>query len=125
MPLPRSVALFNKRYANRLVRPIARIVPFLAVIHHVGRLSGREYAIPVNIFRDGNDIIVPLTYSSDTDWVKNVLAAEWCEIETGRKRMRTQRVRLETDHDKRWAPGVIKVFLNRLGVHEIMRFSVA
>ncbi len=125
MPLPRTVARLNKRFLNRVIRPVARLLPFLAVVHHVGRVSGRAYAVPVNIFRDGDDIIVPLTYSSESDWVKNVLAAGWCELETRGQRIRMTRVVLETDREKRWAPGVIRFFLGRIGVHEVMRLREA
>jgi deazaflavin-dependent oxidoreductase (nitroreductase family) len=123
MPLPRSVARFNKRVPNHVVRPIARRLPFLAIVHHRGRATGRAYSVPVNIFRDGDDIIVPLTYSSEADWVKNVLAAGWCEIETGGRRVRIDRVRLETDREKLWAPDVVRFFLGRLGVHEVLRLG--
>lgn len=69
MPLPRVVARSNKRFANHLTRPLARRLPYLAVVHHVGRRSGRHYATPVNVFQDGEDIVVPLPYGSVSDWV--------------------------------------------------------
>jgi deazaflavin-dependent oxidoreductase (nitroreductase family) len=123
MPLPRSVARANKRYLNHVVRPVARFLPFLAVVHHVGRVSGREYAIPVNVFRSGDDLIVPITYSSQADWVRNVLASGWCEVEHRGRRARVAQVRLEVDREKPWAPKAIRMFLSRLGVHEILRLS--
>jgi deazaflavin-dependent oxidoreductase (nitroreductase family) len=121
MPLPRSVDRANKRFLNHLVRPLSRYLPILAVVHHIGRRSGREYAIPVNVFRDGEDIIVPLTYGSGSDWVRNVLTAGHCELEHRGRRWRMGSVQLEIDREKRWAPWFIRAALDRIGVHEVMR----
>lgn len=73
MPLPRVVARFNKRVTNRFLEPIARRSPGFAVVHHVGRTSGRDYTTPVNLFALGDDVIVSLTYGPGADWVQNVL----------------------------------------------------
>lgn len=73
MPLPRGVARFNKRVTNRFLEPIARRASGFAVVHHVGRQSGRAYTTPVNLFALGDDAIVALTYGPDADWVQNVL----------------------------------------------------
>ena len=59
---------------NKVVGPIAKVVPFLAVIHHVGRISGRDYTTPVNAFPYQDRYIIALTYGRDADWAKNVLA---------------------------------------------------
>lgn len=125
MPLPRVVARSNKRFANRLIKPLARRLPFLAVVHHVGRRSGRHYAIPVNVFHDGNDIVVPLTYGSGSDWVRNVLAAGECELEHRGRRRRMVDVRLEIDREKPWAPWVIRRMLGALDVQEVVRMREA
>jgi hypothetical protein len=46
------------------------------------RSSGRLYRTPVNVFRRGDTFLFFLTYGSDVQWVKNVLAAGDCTIET-------------------------------------------
>ncbi len=125
MPLPRAIARSNKRFANRLVRPIARRLPFLAVVHHVGRRSGRHYAVPVNVFRDGADIVVPLTYGPGSDWVRNVLAVGECELEHQGRHMRMVDVRMETDRGKPWAPWLIRRILGALDVHLVVRMRKA
>jgi hypothetical protein len=38
-------------------------------------MSGRTYSTPINVFRRGDDYYLFLTYGSDLQWVKNVLAA--------------------------------------------------
>lgn len=77
MPLPRAVALLNKRYTNRFLEPIVRRTPGFAVVHHVGRVSGRSYRTPLYAFAaSGEAYVISLTYGPSADWVKNVLAGE-------------------------------------------------
>lgn len=46
-----------------------------AVIHHVGRRSGIPYATPVVAHQVDHDVIIPLPYGTDVDWLRNLLAA--------------------------------------------------
>jgi deazaflavin-dependent oxidoreductase (nitroreductase family) len=82
MPIPRTVARWNKVGLNRLTRQLAPQVPGLGVVIHRGRRSGREYRTPVNVFRDNGKVRIALTYGADSDWVKNVLAAGGCRLHT-------------------------------------------
>jgi hypothetical protein len=50
---------------------------------HRGCKTGRTYRTPINVFRRGNDYFFFLTYGSDVQWVKNILATGSCSIETG------------------------------------------
>lgn len=58
----------------------ARVPPF-AVIHHVGRTSGKAYRTPVMAFAarpDGSAetlVVSPLPWGSDVDWCRNIRAA--------------------------------------------------
>lgn len=74
MPLPRWVARLNRRFVNRLMRPLAQHPPF-ALLTHVGRRSGRSYRITINVFPRPGGFVFSLTYGAGTDWVKNLLAA--------------------------------------------------
>ncbi len=72
---------FNKRTLNPAVlnfagRPRA---PY-AVVHHVGRRSGRTYATPVSARPTPEGFVIPLPYGSNVDWCRNVLAAGHCTI---------------------------------------------
>jgi deazaflavin-dependent oxidoreductase (nitroreductase family) len=49
---------------------------------HVGRASGRVYHTPINVFRRGDHYLFALTYGSNVDWVKNVVAAGGCDMQT-------------------------------------------
>ena len=72
MPLPRSLARFNKHVTNKVLGRLAGWPPFAAIVHS-GRTSGREYRTPVNAFPCGDAFLIPLNYGSNSDWVRNVL----------------------------------------------------
>ncbi len=75
MPLPRAVAVLNKRFTNRFIEPIVSRSDDFARIHHVGRRSGRKFTTPVKMFFVDGDGIVALTYGPGADWVQNVIAS--------------------------------------------------
>ena len=83
MPLPRTLARFNKRVTNRFVLLFAGWIPPLATVIHRGRASGRRYRTPVLAFQTPNGFVVPLTYGRDVDWAKNLSAAGCGTIERG------------------------------------------
>src|SRR6187200_537921 len=101
MPLPKRLARFNLHVTNRVLGPVARQLPGFAVVSHVGRRSGRVYRTPVNLFRDSDRYAIALTYGSDSQWVRNVLAAGAVDIETRGRRVRL--VAPEIVHDARRA----------------------
>ena len=88
MPIPKSVARFNRVGLNRLTRHIAPRAPGFGLVMHRGRRSGRTYETPVNVFPTQSGVRIALTYGPDTDWVKNVVAANGCQLRT-RGRTRT------------------------------------
>jgi deazaflavin-dependent oxidoreductase (nitroreductase family) len=88
VPIPMGVARFNRRVTNRVAAPLLRRLPGFAVVHHVGRRSGRAYRTPVNLFPDDGGYVIALTYGPGTDWLKNVLAAGGCELEVRGRRVR-------------------------------------
>ena len=82
MPIPRIVGQWNKAGLNRVTRHMAPWMPGFGVVIHHGRRSGREYQTPVNVFATEDGYVLALTYGTDTDWVKNVLAADGCQLRT-------------------------------------------
>jgi deazaflavin-dependent oxidoreductase (nitroreductase family) len=46
-----------------------------AIVHHVGRRSGKPYATPVIAHRSHQGIVIPLPYGTEIDWLRNLLAA--------------------------------------------------
>ena len=86
MPLPRSLAEFNRRFTNKVSRHVAGWMPGFGIVVHTGRRSGRTYETPVNVFRSGDGgFVFALTYGR-ADWVKNVMAAGSAELRTSRER---------------------------------------
>ena len=70
------------RYLNPFTRQFAGWAPGFGIVTHRGRRTGREYRTPLNLFRRGDAYVFFLTYGSDVDWVKNVLAAGRCTLRT-------------------------------------------
>lgn len=123
MPAPRSIARFNRRFTNQLFLRVAGYLPGFAIVSHVGRKSGRAYRTPVNAFRADGGYIIALTYGSESDWVKNVLAAGSCDLKTRRRWVHLSDPRIETDENKGWAPLPVKFILDRIDAPQCMRLS--
>jgi deazaflavin-dependent oxidoreductase (nitroreductase family) len=120
MPLPKTLARFNRRVTNHLAGPLARYVPWFGVVIHRGRRSGREYRTPVNVFRIPGWYVIALTYGPDSEWTKNVLEAGWCSLETRGRRMRLISPRLVTDENRRVVPAPVRPALRALGVAQFL-----
>ena len=48
---------------------------YATLVQHVGRKSGRVYETPVRATTSDNGFVITLPYGTDSDWVKNVMAA--------------------------------------------------
>jgi deazaflavin-dependent oxidoreductase (nitroreductase family) len=73
---------FNKKVQNPLTMRVAgKKNRDLAVLHHTGRRSGREYVVPVLAHRIGQSFLIPLSYGTNVDWLRNVLASGGCAID--------------------------------------------
>jgi deazaflavin-dependent oxidoreductase (nitroreductase family) len=57
-----------------------RHVPMAAQVRHVGRKSGRPYVTPVGARLAGDTFVIPLTFGNQSDWSRNVRAADGCVI---------------------------------------------
>ena len=124
MPIPRGIARFNRRVTNRVTRHIVGWLPGFALLFHTGRRSGKTYRTPVNVFRDGDGYRIAFTYGADSDWIRNVMAAGGCTIETRRKRIALTQPRIVRDPSRRWAPPVVRQVLGVIGAFEYMQLTV-
>ena len=113
---------YVNRYLNPVTRPLARRLPSFAILTHRGRTSGRTYRTPINVFRRGDTYIFLLTYGSDVQWVKNVLASGSCSIETRGRVIELVEPELITDPELRPAPPLAR-FIERhvAGVTQYVR----
>ena len=114
------------RYVDPVLRPLARRLPAFGIVTHRGRKTGRVYHTPVNAFRRGETYLFFLTYGSDVQWVKNILAAGTCSIETRGRVVRLTDPELVTDPELRPAPAVVRLIERRLaGVTQYLRMREA
>lgn len=74
--LPDRVRYVNKYVTNRLLRGFVSLSlgPF-AVIHHVGRRSGKPYETTIWVWSMGEGFVIALTYGPKVDWYRNMQAA--------------------------------------------------
>jgi hypothetical protein len=81
------------------------------------------YRTPVNVFRVPNGFIVALTYSSQSEWVKNVLAAGSCELKTVGRKYRLVAPKVVRDTTRRRFPIPVRLILMLVGADEYMELS--
>jgi deazaflavin-dependent oxidoreductase (nitroreductase family) len=125
MPIPRIVGQWNKVGLNRVTKRIAPWMPGLGVVVHRGRRSGRVYQTPVNVFASGDGYVFALTYGPDTDWVKNVLAADGCELRTRGRTIRLTAPRLFHDKARRDIRPLERQVLRVIGVADFLSAKTA
>jgi deazaflavin-dependent oxidoreductase (nitroreductase family) len=125
MPLPKSLARFNKVATNRVLGPFARHLPGFAVVSHVGRRSGTHHRTPVNLFRHGDRYVIALTYGADSQWVRNVMAAGGTEVETRGRTIRLVEPELRRDPTRSLVPPPVRMVLRAVDVDEFMLLTPA
>jgi deazaflavin-dependent oxidoreductase (nitroreductase family) len=112
------------RYVNPITRPLAKKLPNFGILTHRGRNTGRTYRTPINVFRRGREYFFFLTYGSDVQWVKNVIATGSCSIETRGRVVELVEPELITDPELRPAPPLVRFVERRIaGVTQYLRMS--
>jgi deazaflavin-dependent oxidoreductase (nitroreductase family) len=124
MPLPRSIAHANRRVTNRLLGGLAQRLPGFGVVVHTGRKSRRQYRTPVNVFRRGDRYIIALTYGSNADWVRNVLADSGCALETRGRTLYLSRPRLFHDESRHAVPAPVRLILGIVNVYDFLELTL-
>jgi hypothetical protein len=72
------------------------------------------------VFRHGQDYVFALTYGAAVQWVKNVVAAGGCEMETRGRMVRLFEPRLIVDPEARLMPQPLRFFLRLMRVTEFL-----
>src|ERR1700754_3228005 len=93
MPVPRSFRKVGLR-VNPFIVPLARRVPPLALVHHVGRRTGRAYQTPVMAFRAPEGWVVALFYGADVQWLRNARRPGEVALTCAGRRHQVSEVRL-------------------------------
>jgi deazaflavin-dependent oxidoreductase (nitroreductase family) len=125
VPTPRWVARANKIGLNKLTKFIAPWAPGWAVVIHRGRKSGHVFRTPLWAFRRGDEYVIALTYGSTADWVRNVLAAGGCELESRRRRYELGSPQVYRDENATDMPRLIRFMFGRvLKAPEFLRLDI-
>lgn len=117
----RWVAAFNRLFLNRITSLFAAQLPGFGILTHVGRRSGRVYRTPVNVFREPEGFLIALTYGRDSEWVRNVLAAGGCQLETRGVRYQLSAPTIVYDPARRRFPLVVRMILGVIGANDFMQ----
>ena len=120
----RWLAKINIAFTNRITGLFAGWLPRFGILTRVGRKSGKVYRTPINVFRASNGFIIALTYSSQSEWVKNVFAAGGCEIKTGGKKYQLSAPKVVRDPTRRRFPIPVRAVLRIVGADEYMELSI-
>jgi deazaflavin-dependent oxidoreductase (nitroreductase family) len=121
----RWLAKINIAFTNRITSLFAGWLPGFGILTHVGRKSGKCYQTPVNVFQARNGFIIALTYSSQSEWVKNVLAAGGCELKIRGKKYHLSAPKVVRDATRRLFPIPVRIVLRLVGADEYMELSKA
>lgn len=119
----RWLAKFNILVTNRITGLFAGWLPGFGILTHMGRKSGKVYRTPINVFRAPNGFIIALTYSSKSEWVKNVLAAGGCELKTVGRKYQLSSPRVIHDRSRQRFPIPVRLVLTLVGADEYMKLA--
>src|SRR6266498_69359 len=125
--LRNSLLIFLKYTLNPLTRRLARssFGPF-TLVRHIGRRSGKLYETPIIVSPVEDGFVIVLTYGSDVDWHKNVLAAGGCMIVWHGKEYVINKIEpLDADTGRSAFPSLQRLLLRilRRKHFEIMKFQ--
>ena len=116
---------FLRPFTTRVINPVTRLIagrlPWFGILSYTGRKSGRQYRTPINVFRHGDRYVFALTYGSEVQWVKNVLAAGGCEIRTRGRDIRLVDPELFVDSTRQLMPLPVRVILRLNRVSDFLR----
>jgi len=121
----RWVAAFNLAVTNRITSRFADRLPGFGILTHVGRKSGKVYRTPVNVFRAPEGFLGALTYGRESEWVKNVLAAGGCELETRGVRYLLFAPTIVRDPSRRRFPFPVRMILGLIGANDYFQLTIS
>lgn len=122
MPMPGPLTGLP-RYLNPVLRPLARRLPPLAVLHHRGRRSGRSYETPVQAYRTPQGFVVGLAYDKDAAWALNLLAAHGGEMTRAGRHYRLTNPRRSGPEARELLPGWAALMMRSIDVEDFLEFD--
>jgi deazaflavin-dependent oxidoreductase (nitroreductase family) len=121
----RWVAAFNLVLTNRITSRSAARLPGFGILTHVGRKSGKVYRTPVNVFRVPEGFLIALTYGRESEWVRNVIAAGRCKLETRGVQYQLSAPTIVHDPTRRRFPLLVRAILWIIGANDFMQLSTS
>jgi deazaflavin-dependent oxidoreductase (nitroreductase family) len=121
----RWVAAFNLAVTNRITSRFAGRLPGFGILTHVGRKSGRVYGTPVNVFPAPEGFLIALTYGRECEWVRNVIAAGGCKLETRGVQYQLSSPTIVHDPIRRRFPFPVRIVLRLIGADDFMQLSTS
>jgi deazaflavin-dependent oxidoreductase (nitroreductase family) len=121
----RWVAAFNLAVTNRITSRFAARLPGFGILTHVGRKSGWVYRTPVNVFRAPEEFLIALTYGRESEWVRNVIAAGGCKLETRGVQYQLSAPTIVHDPTRRRFPIPVRIVLRLIGADDFMQLSTS
>jgi deazaflavin-dependent oxidoreductase (nitroreductase family) len=116
---------FTTRLFNPLSRRFAGWLPWFGILSYAGRKSGRRYRTPMNVFRRGDHYVFALTYGSEVQWVKNVLAAGEVGLRTRGRDVHLVEPELFVDPTRHLMPWIVRIVLGLTDTNEFLRMRIA
>ena len=121
VPLPHWLARVNVRFSNRFMRPIAARLPWFCVLEHVGRTSGTVRRTALMAFhRKPDRWVIALTYGREVQWLRNVLAAGGCRLQSRGSWVAVGEPRRFSDASRSSVPWIVRPMLAILRVTEFV-----
>jgi deazaflavin-dependent oxidoreductase (nitroreductase family) len=121
----RWIRPFTTHVFNRFSRLFAGRLPGFAILINKGRRSGKTYETPINVFRHGDHYVFALTYGSDVQWLKNVLAAGRVTMISRGRRIELVEPELIVDPTRKLVPAPVRIMLRFDRVTEFLRMRAA
>jgi deazaflavin-dependent oxidoreductase (nitroreductase family) len=120
----RWLAKINIIVTNRITSLFAGWLPGFGILTHVGRKSSRVYRTPVNVFRAPEGFLIALTYGRESEWVRNVISAGTCQLETRGVQCQVSSPTIVHDPTRRRFPIPVRIVLRLIGADDFMQLSL-
>jgi deazaflavin-dependent oxidoreductase (nitroreductase family) len=124
MPLPRSIARFNRSVTNRISGAVAGRLPGFGIVIHRGRRTGFVYRTPVNVLRRPGGFRFALTYGRG-DWVRNVFDAGEAKLLTRGRVRRISNPVILRDQTHAGFPTPVRLALRAIDADEVLEVDDA
>ena len=79
----------------------------------------------MNVFRAPEGFLIALTYGRESEWVKNVVAAGGCKLETRHVLYLLSAPTIVHDPTRRRFPLFVRIVLGIIGANDFMQFSTS